>query len=266
MLKRFVFFITVSILVVSTALFSALFMSGNMNRDFSTSEDIKNSQSDIQGNACPPGTYPILIGKHENKSLWACSIYDERQRAEISRKINETINKLLDAGIYPNPVYSVSYELENSMFKVSLRRPPTASEYELLINSVPKPFIIYRNYGPIDYPCDNKNHPVKAWVGNGSNTEYSNLDVKRYLLAERILKEHYQNVTIAYPDIHPLTYNKLLVIFRDQQEITEDDIRFIRSLFPPQISIEIWTNVQDLIIATTTPSYVQILCGSTIVD
>ena len=263
-MRHFIFFISIGSLVMFVALFSALFISGSVNLN-TISEEVKNSRQDVQGNPCPPGMYPIMAGSLENKPLWACSTYDEGRRAEVSRKVNEIIERLAEAGIYPDPVHSVSYELEDSMFTVYIRRPPTDSEYELLINTVPKPFTIYRSYGPIDYPCDNKNHPIKAWVGNGLNTEYSELDVERYLLAERALKERYQYVLVGYPDVYPNAHDTIIVLL-GKQEVTDDDIQFIRSLFPPQISIEIWTNRQDVIVVTLIPSYIQILCGSTIID
>ena len=67
---------------------------------------------------CPPGQHPILVSGEGTKTIWACSIYGEEERARIAALNDQAQSALDSAGLWPDPGEGVSYDPERDEFTV----------------------------------------------------------------------------------------------------------------------------------------------------
>jgi hypothetical protein len=217
------------------------------------------------GEVCPPGEYAIAVDDSET-ATWACSIYSGEERAATSNLNDEAVGALEAAGLWPSPVTGVSYDSERGAFTIALSAPLSPEQRELLERLLPKPFTIYRLYGPGEYACDNPDPPLRAWTGNATGPAadaYENSgQIEVFEQALRLLQERYgaRLGAVGFPDGSPRGGITFLVTFREDA-LEPADIEFVRAAFPEGLTLEIWTRVSSTTSVATLPPYVKVLCG-----
>jgi hypothetical protein len=163
---------------------------------------------------------------------------------------------------------------------VFVSRPLTEAQLQFLEEVVPRPWTLWREYGPATYPCsDNPVGPIRLWSGWSTGTLYGTPDrpptdgaADLYLYLRRTWPDQLQGklglhgfawheqARLVGPDGQP---HQVWLVGSQGTTLSPDDLELLRAIFPPNSPIEVWARISNTLPRPTLPPYVEILCGET---
>jgi hypothetical protein len=162
---------------------------------------------------------------------------------------------------------------------VWLTRPLSSEEFQLVLEMVPRPMTLYREYGPFDYPCsDNPKPPRRVWTGWSTGTLYGK-DIRPemggtaevYELVREALEKRFPGKLQLAGWLHNVTSpvgpdgkaHKVWLVVSTETSPSPDALEFLRGVLPEHSPMEVWHGITNSLTMPSLPPYIRILCGET---
>lgn len=207
-------------------------------------------------------SFPAVTRSSDGQITVACSSYSPLEYHTIWNAVERVARRLRELSLmYPQgPVTGIRHE--NNIIIITVDRPLSSAETNILNQSGLSSYRIYREYGPPEHQCED--HIIDlVWrrEGNPTNNRPDMLPSPVYESIVAALKTRFGDVFVTAG--HPFESRDtsiLRVLFR-HVSLGKDDLHFINSLIPENYTVEVWINVRTLTMTSSSPPFVKMTCG-----